>query len=179
MKKISRFITFVTFMSAGVGLILTSLFLQDDFMVVVTLCFALATVTIVAGVLDPHLNQKLRITIIIIGFLFAVAAAVGLILQEGALTVSTYCLIFAILEIINGIAELNEGVGVIKEKNYVMGVLFIVDAVIEIVLGILMSIERHETLRTHVILIAADLFFEGIIKLINEYVEERKGIQHE
>ena len=177
MKNISRFITFAVFILCGVGLIFTSLFLESDFMVVVTLSFALAAVTIVAGLLDPHLNSRLRLIIIATGILFFVASMIGLLLTEANLPVSVYCLIFAILEIINGILELNEGVGVIKEKNYVMGALFIIDAIIEIVLGILMSIERHETLRHHVILIAADLFFEGTIKLINEYVEERRGIQ--
>ena len=59
-----------------------------------------------------------------------------------------------------------------------MGVLFAFDAIFEFVLGVLMSIERHATLRTHVTLIGADLAFEGIIKLINEFVEEKKGIQH-
>lgn len=174
--KRNRFITFGVFALGGIVLILSSLFVPSNFYVVFILCFVLALVVIIPSLLDPHLKDYLRLALFIIGLLFFLGAMVGLLLNEINLPVPVYCVIFASLEIINGIAEFLEGVDIIKEKNYVMGALFIVDALIEIVLGILMSIEREETLRTHVILISADLFFEGIVKLINEYVEERRGI---
>lgn len=178
MKK-TRFITFGVFIIGAIGLILTSLFVPNDFWVVTILCLVLSFVVFVPGLLDPHLNQHLRVSVLVIGLLFFIASMVGILLTETNLPVEVFCLIFAILEIINGVAEFLEGFEMITEKNYVMGALFIVDALIEIVLGILMSIERHATLRTHVILISSDLVFEGIIKLINEYVEERKGIKSE
>lgn len=174
--KRNRFIVFATYIIAGVVLILTSLFLDSDHRVVSVLCFALATVTLVGGILDSHKDDYLRVAIIITGLLFLIAFALGMLLNEENMAVHIYCLVFAILEIINGVFEMNEAVALFKEKNYVMGVLFAIDAIIEVVLGILMSIERHATLRKHVILIAADLFFEGTIKLINEYVEEKRGI---
>ena len=174
--KRNRFIAFGAFLLGGIALILSSLFIQEDFFVVVVLCLVLSFVTIIPTLLDPHLHPNLRVTSLVIGLMFFVAAMVGLLIHEENLPPITYCLVFAILEMINGVAELNEGVAIIKEKNYVMGVLFIIDALIEITLGILMSVERHSTLRTHVILISADLFFEGTIKLINEYVEERRGV---
>lgn len=174
--KRNRFIAFGSFLLGGIALILSSLFIQEDFFIIVVLCLVLSFVTIIPTLLDPHLHPNLRVTSLIIGLFFFIASMVGLLIHEENLPPYVYCLIFAILEMINGVAELNEGVAIIKEKNYVMGVLFIIDALIEITLGILMSIERHSTLRTHVILISADLFFEGTIKLINEYVEERRGV---
>ena len=177
--KRNRFITFGIFAVGGIVLILSSLFIPSNFFVVVVFCLVLAVVVFVPGLLDSHLNQNLRVALLVIGLLFFIAAMVGLLLEDDNLPVWVYCIIFAILEIINGVAELFEGIDIIREKNYVMGVLFIIDALIEITLGILMSIEREESLRTHVILISVDLFFEGTIKLINEYVEERKGIHHE
>ena len=177
--KRNRFIAFGTFLLGGAALIISSLLIPEDFFLIVVLCLVLALVTFIPTLLDPHIHKNLRITSLIIGLLFFIASMVGLLIHEENLPPYVYCLIFAILEIINGIAELNEGVAVIKEKNYVMGILLVIDALIEITLGILMSIERHSTLRTHVILISADLFFEGTIKLINEYVEERRGIHQQ
>lgn len=174
----SRYVVFATFMVMAVSLVLLSILYERDFLLVSFLCFALAAVTLVSAILDKHINERLRMCIMITGLLFVIAFAIGPLLTADNLPISIYCLIFAILEIINGIFEFNEAVDLIKEKNYVMGVLFAVDAIFEFVLGILMSIERHSTLRHHVILIAADLVFEGIIKLINEFVEEKKGIQH-
>ena len=174
--KRNRFIVFATFVIAGIILILTSQFLDDDFKIVAVLCFALSAVTLVSALLDPHLNDYLRLATIVVGLLFLIAFATGLLVTEENMPVSVFCLIFAILEIVNGVFEMNEAIGLIKEKNYVMGALFVIDSIIELVLGVLMSIERHSTLRTHVILISADLFFEGTIKLINEYIEERRGV---
>lgn len=173
----NRFITFGIFLLGGFTLILASQFMDSDYYIVVTLCFVLSLVVFIPGILDPHLHPRLRLFVLFVGVLFFIASLFGLLLNEDSFLISIYCLIFAILEILNGILELNEGVAMIKEKNYVMGVLFIIDALFEVTLGILMSIERHSTLRTHVILISADLIFEGTIKLINEYVEERKGIR--
>ena len=176
--KRNRFITFGIFVLSGVALLLTSLFVPSDFYVAVILCFVLSLVVFIPGWLDPHLNFNLRITILVVGLLFFIASMLGLLLHEDNFPVWVFCIVFAILEVINGITELNEGVIIIKEKNYVMGVLFIIDALFEIVLGVLMIIERQEALRSHVILISIDLFFEGTIKLINEYVEERRGIHN-
>ena len=175
--KRNRFISLGAFVIGGIALILSSLFIKNNHTVVSILCFVLAVVVFLPALLDTRVHPNLRVTLLVIGLLFLIASMFGLLIDEENFPTSIYCLIFAILEIINGIAELNEGVEIIKQKNYVMGILFIIDALIEITLGVLMSIERHATLRTHVILISADLFFEGIIKLINEYVEERRGIQ--
>ena len=174
--KRNRFISFGIFMLCGIALLLTSLLIPSDFHVCVILCFVLFLVVFIPGWLDPHLNFNLRITILVVGLLFFLAAMVGLLIHEENFPVWVFCIVFSILEIINGITELNEGVAIIKEKSYMMGVLFIIDALFEIVLGVLMVIERQEALRSHVILISIDLFFEGTIKLINEYVEERRGI---
>ena len=86
---------------------------------------------------------------------------------------------FSILELLNGITELIEAIAIFKHKSNVMGVLFTIDAVFEVVLSILLIIEGQHALRTHVILISADLFFEGTIKLINQYVEDRKEANHQ
>lgn len=174
--KRNRFICFGVFVLGGIALLLSSLFVPSDFYVCTILCFVLFLVVFIPGWLDPHLNFNLRITILVVGLLFFLASLVGLLIHEENFPVWVFCIVFAVLEIINGITELNEGVAIIKEKSYVMGILFIVDALFEIVLGILMVFERQEALRSHVILISIDLFFEGTIKLINEYVEERRGI---
>lgn len=175
--KRNRFITFGIFVLGGISLLLF-LLIKSDYLIVGLLCLVLALVVFIPALLDPHLNKNLRVALLVIGLLFFIASMLGFLLEEEAFPVTIYCLVLAVLEIINGIAELLEGVETIKEKNYVMGILFIVDALIEITLGILMSFERNETLRLHVTLISADLFFEGTIKLINEYVEERRGVHN-
>ncbi len=175
MKK-NRFISFGIFLLGAIVLILVSNFVPDDYYLISILCFVLAVVTFVPTILDPHLNYSLRLTIMVVGLLFFIASMLGLLLEQDSFPLTVYCLVFAIIEIINGIFELNEAVALIKEKNYVMGILFILDSLIEVVLGILMVIERHSTLRLHITLIASDLAFEGTIKLINEYVEDRRGV---
>ena len=177
LMKRNRFITFGIFVLGGISLLLF-LLIKSDYLIVGLLCLVLALVVFIPALLDPHLNKNLRVALLVIGLLFFIASMLGFLLEEEAFPVTIYCLVLAVLEIINGIAELLEGVETIKEKNYVMGILFIVDALIEITLGILMSFERNETLRLHVTLISADLFFEGTIKLINEYVEERRGVHN-
>ena len=174
--KRNRFITFGVFVLGGAILILSVLFNTNNFYIVSTLCFVLFLVVFIPTLLDPHLKYFLRISLLVIGLFFLLASLVGLLIHEENLPTHTYCLIFALLEVLNGVAEFCEGVDIVKEKNYVMGALFIVDALIEITLGVLMTIERDETLRIHITLISADLFFEGIIKLINEFIEERRGI---
>lgn len=175
MKK-NRFISFGIFLLGAIVLIFVSNFVPDDYYLTSILCFVLAVVTFVPAILDSHLNYSLRLTIMVVGLLFFIASMLGLLLEQDSFPLAVYCLVFGIIEIINGIFELNEAVALIKEKNYVMGILFILDSLIEVVLGILMVIERHSTLRLHITLIASDLAFEGTIKLINEYVEDRRGV---
>ena len=172
--KASRFITLGIFFAGGIILLLLTNFMSDDFYLASLLCLVLAIATFVPSFLDEHIHDKLKLILLVIGLLFFIASMVGLWLEEQNLPIHIYCLIFAILEIINGIAELNEAVALIKHKNIVMGILFVLDALFEVVLGILMVIERHETLHLHVTLIACDLFFEGTIKFINTFVEEKR-----
>ena len=178
MKK-SRFIVFGVFILAGIVLILCSQFLKSDFYLASALCFVLALVIIVSGFLDPHLNDYLRVAVLVVGLLFIIGFAVGPLVTEQNLSVFVYILIFSILELLNGITELIEAIAIFKHKSYVMGVLFTIDAVFEVVLSILLIVEGQHALRTHVILISADLFFEGTIKLINQYVEDRKEANHQ
>ena len=170
----SRYITFGTFLIGGIVLILCSQFLKSNFYLASALCFVLAVVTFVSGILDKHLNDYLKVTILVIGLLFLIAFAVGPLVTEENLSLFAYCLIFSILEIINAITELNEAVVLFKHKSYLMGVLFTIDALFELILGILLIIEGQHALRTHVILISIDLFFEGTIKLINSFLEDKR-----
>ena len=60
-----------------------------------------------------------------------------------------------------------------------MAFLFLIDSLFEIAIGILMVIELSASLRMHMILVGGDAIYEGIIKFINEILEEKKGLVDE
>ena len=173
MRK-NRFIVFGAFLFGGGILLLLTFLFKDDFYLVSSILFILFTLSVIGALLDLRINQYLRVAFLVIGLLFLIASMIGLLIKEENLELPIYCLILAILEIINGCVESVEAYHLFKEKNK-MWILIAIDSISEIVLGVLMVFERHETLRFHSILIAADLFFEGAIKFINEFVEDKRG----
>lgn len=175
MKK-ARFIVFGTFILAGIALLLLTLFLKNDFYLVSLLLLLLAVSAIIGAYFDPHINEYLRVAFVVIGLLFFIASMLGLLLKEDIMSVSIYCLVLAILEIINGVAKCIESYEMLKEKNY-MGIAFAIDALFEIVIGALMVFEKDATLHLHSTLISGALMYEGIIKLINEYIEDKRDLK--
>ena len=172
----NRIILFSVFMVVATALLICGVWFPYNFYLAIILSSALAIVVLALAFFDPHMDKRLRIGLYVIGASFAVITLVGLIATEKNISLPTYCLLFAILEVICGAAKIIEAVLVLKEGNK-MGIAFIADAIFETVLGLLMVIEKHQTLRTHIILISIDLYFEGIVKFINEMVEVKKGIQ--
>ena len=177
MKNI-KYIIFVIFLLGGTALILLSNFFPNEYHLVSLLSLIMGIITISTALLDLHLDKRVKILTIIVGLLFAINPLIGLILKEETYSIETYCMVFAIIEICNGIMEMSEALLLLKEKNN-MWVAFLIDAFIEIILGMLMIRERDETLRTHVILIGMDLYFEGFIKFINKILEERNEHAHD
>ena len=173
--KRNRFIIFGAFLIGGGVLLLLTFLFKYDFYLVSFMLFILFAISIIGALFDQHINPYLRVAFLVVGLLFLIASMVGLLIKEDNLELPIYCLILAILEIINGCAESVETYHLFKEKNK-MWILLAIDSLFEIVLGVLMVFEKHETLRLHSTLIAADLFFEGTIKFINEYVEDKRGI---
>lgn len=172
MKK-NRFIVFGAFVLGGIALLLMTRFYKDYFYLVSFLMLLIAVIGITNALLDPHLNPYLRVAFLVISLLFLIGSMVGLLIKEDNMPLPIYCLILGILEIINGGAELTEAWHLLKEKNFIW-IPFALDALFEVVLGILMVIERDETLRFHTTLISIDLMVEGTLKLINEFVEDKR-----
>lgn len=173
-KLLSRYLTFGAFILSAIGLILLAIFNATDFTVISLLMLITALVTVISTFLDEHIQPKLRMTFYMLGMVMVIISFVGFAISEEVLSVNTYCIFYGVIEAISGGVKVYEGIVIIKEKNK-MGYLFVIDGLIEMVLGILMIIERQEGLRTHLILIAADKVYEGSIKLINTYVEDKKG----
>ena len=170
----NRIIPFVTFLVAATVCIILCRFLASDYYLVASVCIAFATAILIPSYLEEHLNSRLRIILFLISGLLLVLALLSLVMTEANLDLKTFCLFFAIIELINGIAEVFEGIFLLKKKDYLAFALF-VSALLEIVLGVLMIFERHETLRLHMYLLGANLYFEGIAKFVSETIKERKG----
>ena len=163
---------FSTFVLASLALVLFSLFFSSDFHLVAIAFLLVSIVTLISTFLDPHIYRQLRIIFYVIGGGLLAASIAGFILTELNISVEAYCIVYAIMEIISGGVKVFEGIIILKEKNK-MGILFIIDGLIEVALGTQMAIEKEEGLRIHLYLIASDKLYEGIIKLINAFVEDK------
>ena len=173
--KRNRFIVFGAFVLGGIALLLLAILYKEDYNLLSLLLLFLSIVTILGAMLDSHINPYLRNAFLVIGLLFLAASALGLLLTEEKMSLPIYCIVLAVLEIINGIIKCFEVYHLFKEKNY-MFIAFAIDALFEIAIGTMMIFEKNETLRLHTILISIGLMCEGTAKLVNEFVEDKKGI---
>ena len=133
----------------------------------------MAATTFFTTYYDTHINKVVRQMLIVTSIAFVLVALLGVWLK-GKINVGTYCIIFGTIEALTGAAKIVEAIDLIKNKHK-MGFAFLCDAIIEVVLGVLMIIEKDERLVLHINLIAADKIYEGAIKLINMEIHERKN----
>ena len=177
-NKFFRYFIFAAFLLVSAALVLLSTLFPSDFHLLALTFLLVSIVTIVSTFLDAHIAKQLRILFYILGGILLASSIVGFILTELNLSVDAYCTVYALMEIISGVVKVYEGITIVREKNK-MGFFFIIDGLIEIALGILMTIEKQEGLRTHVYLVAADKVYEGAIKFINEFIEDKRGVVEE
>ncbi len=173
-RRQDKYITFATFMIGATGLVLLSAFLPSDFYLVALVCLLVAMMTLISAYLDKDIRDSTRLSFFILGLLYFILSMVGFLINEINLPVPVYCVLLGSFDIVKGLGEIIEVVNKFKAKNY-MAVAFLIDALIDVVLGILMCIEREETLRLHVNLIAADCYYEGVIRLTDEIIAQKRG----
>ena len=176
-RRRDKFITFGVFILGATGLILLSLFLPSDFYLVSLTFLIVGLITIVSGLLDKDVRESTRLVILILGLLYFVFSMIGLLFTETNLSVPLYCIFLGSLDIVKGLGEIVEVVNKFKRKN-MMAIAFLIDGLIDLVLGILMVIEKDSTLRLHVNLIAGDCYFECIIRIIDEAIAEKKRLRN-
>lgn len=170
--KRNRIIVLIVFLVFGIALLPDSQLIKSEHSLTAMTFFSIAFVTLIGAVLDSKVNKVIRFSLIGLSLVYMALGFVGQFTDEYALEITVYCLILGIADIVKSLVKIIEASIMLKEKNK-MCILFFIDSLIELTLGILMCVEFNEALRLHVILISMDMIFEGIIKFINEYVEER------
>ena len=163
---------------AGVVLIILSFSYQSNRALLALKFGLLAAITFIGTVMDHHCKNAIRITLHAISVFAIVLCVVGCMVTEEKFSLDIYALIFGIYGIAKGIIKTVETSFKFAEKNK-MAWLFLADSIFEIVIGILMCIEMSEAIRVHLILIGGDAVYEGAIKFINEFVEQKIGIQQD
>ena len=103
--KRNRFIVFGAFVLGGIALLLLAILYKEDYNLLSLLLLFLSIVTILGAMLDPHINPYLKNAFLVIGLLFLAASALGLLLTEEKMSLPIYCIVLAVLEIINGIIK--------------------------------------------------------------------------
>ena len=180
-RKIStreRITSLVTFIVGGTVLILLSSSFDDARSMLALTFGLLAALTFIGTILDPHCEKETRIALHILSGISIVFCVAGMMIRDEWFTVDRYCMLFGIYGIIKGLVKTYEAINIFKEKNK-MAFLFLIDSLFEISIGILMLVELSASLRLHMFLIGADAIYEGVIKFINEIIEEKKGIVDE
>ena len=173
-----RITSLVTFIVGGVVLIvLSSSFATERDLLALTFGL-LAALTFIGTILDPHCEKETRIALHILSVASIVFCILGMMISADWFTLDRYCILFGIYGIVKGLVKTYEAINIFKEKNK-MAFLFLIDSLFEIAIGILMLVELSNSLRLHIFLVGADAIYEGIIKFINEYIEEKKGIVDE
>lgn len=171
-NNIYRYINFAGFLISAALFIYFAIEFASDFHLVAIAFLVTSLVTLESTFFDYHIEKKFRITFYVLGILLLIISITGFILTETRISVDAYCIVYAVMEIGSGLVKVYEGSMIIKAKNK-MGYFYVIDGIIEIVLGTLMAIEQQEGLRTHLIFIAADKIYEGLIKFINSFVEDK------
>ena len=173
-----RIASLVTFIVGGVVLILLSSTFDDARSMLALTFGLLAALTFIGTILDPHCELETRIALHFLSAVAIVLCVLGMMVRSEWFTVDRYCIFFGIYGIIKGVVKIYEAINIFKEKNK-LAALFLADSLFEVAIGIIMIIELSSSLRLHVFLIGADAIYEGTIKFINEYLEEKKGIVDE
>lgn len=177
LRKYHRYIVLVSFLIGAILLFIFSQTFKSRHNLVTAVFLTISIVTFIGTIFDHKVMRYIRFLLLGTSIAFLVMSFVGLTLKETRLEVELYCLILGIFDIVKGLIKIGEAIYVLKDKNK-MGYLFLLDAAVEILLGVLMCIELEETLRTHVILIGINILYEGVMKFINEFVEDKLGQKH-
>ncbi len=171
----ARIASLITFVTGGLVLVLLSFSYQDDFSLLALTFLMLAALTFIGTVLDPHCEKETRIALHICSVAALVFCILGMMIYKEWFTLDRYCMLFGIYGIVKGLVKTYEAINIFKEKNK-LAFLFLIDSLFEIAIGIMMLIELSSSLRLHVIFVGGDAMYEGIIKAVNEYLEEKKGL---
>ena len=173
MKRIKRFIVLACFLITAIACTLFATYLKDEFHVVSITLGLLGATTVITTILDPKVRGIIRYSLISMGGVFVLLGAIFSALLYGHVDLPIYCIIFGALHLVSGFIKTFETIDLFKEKNK-MAIFFLINVIVEFVLGILVIIECHHPVSTHVYLLATDVTYEGIVKFINEFVESKQ-----
>ena len=171
-RKQNKFISLGISLLAATGLLFLGLFFKDNFYLISILLGIVALTVFANTFLDDFMDMKIRRLFYALALLFVVGALVGVLLTNQVMSVDVYSIVFGGLEIVSGIVKSFESIMTLIKKRKI-GIFMLIDGLAEIVMGILMLIEKEEALRLHVNLIVGEKIYEGVVKTINASLEEK------
>ncbi len=171
-RKQNKFISLGISLSAAVALLFLGLYFKNNYFLI-SILLGIVAITVFANTfLDDFMEVQMRGLFYALALLFVIGSLVGVMLNEQVMSVDVYSLVFGGLEIVSGILKSFEAVMTLIKKRKI-GIFMLIDGVAEIVMGILMLIEKEEALRLHVNLIVGEKVYEGAVKTVNAFLEEK------
>ena len=177
-RKQNKYISLAISLIAAIGLLFLGLFFKDDYYLISILLGIVSLVVFANTILDDFMEMKMKVLFYSLSLIFAIGALLGVMLNKNIMNVTVYSIVFGGLEIISGMVKSFEAIMTLIKKRKI-GIFMLIDGLAEIVMGVLMIIEKEEALRLHVNLIVGEKIYEGTIKTINAALEEKHaGKEH-
>ena len=175
--KLRKIIISLWYIAVAGALIPIGLGLDNLNHIVAITCCLIASATFVSTFISSE-HEKMTYALYALSLFYVGLGTVGFIFKQYELNINVYCVLLGLTDCISAFVKAQEAIHELREGRKI-GFLFMLDAAIEMGLGIAMCIEKEETLRTHIVLIACDCVYEGIIKFFKydeyiEYEEEHK-----
>lgn len=179
--KIKKIIITVWYIAIAGAMIPIGLLFNNLNHIIAFTCLFIASATFISTIISSE-HEKMTYALYTLSLFYLVLSATGFIFKNYEFNVSVYCVLLGLTDLISGFVKAIEAAHELKEGRRI-GWLFVIDALIEGTLGVLMCIEKEHTLRTHIVLIASDCIYEGIIKYFkyDEYInyeEEHPNEEH-
>ena len=177
-RRRDRIIVLFTMVLLGVIIILLSQSTSSQHNLLVIAFAILAVAIFISVALDHNCKTGLRIALFSLVVIAMIMTIIGFFLTEDKMNIQLFTIFLGSFDIASALAKGAEAFFILKEKNK-MGLLFLVSSIFELVIGIMMIIEKNATLELHAILIGSNLAYEGVIKFLNDLYEVKKGIHAE
>ena len=178
MKK-ECIVLIVAHILAGVSLMLLSIFLKEDshhYNLMIIAFFIFSILSLLACALDENNKLPMRIAYCVVG-LTAMIFGLILIMAKDKISIIAACIMMGVLEIINSGVKTEEIIHRIRLKDW-FGLLLMPSISAELVLGVILCIEKEPSIQLHLILIGVTLSYESVVlfafEFIAKYREKRK-----
>lgn len=107
-----------------------------------------------------------------------VGIVLGIIVLAKSMDIKTICILWGVLEILEGAFEIQHLVVVIKNKNY-LGFLSLACAILDIVFGTLLCIHTEEDITVHLIVVGVVFIISAITQVIETIIEHKREKNNE